>query len=402
MWIPQGANRISRSVPSVGAVIAWDYAVWHVLSTRPQPESEWEPWERKVWAYCGSPDPWTEAPYEVELVPAAGGERVVLTVRRVAIRNGRPVYVYDNGIWEYEDPEHYPICACCHGPIPCRTKHAERVAKAAAAREAELAAKATSGAMCCGGEITPGQKLITFPGPNLRAPTAPPPIFHARKSCRYEVRKYEQVWLRANPGQRARYSCPGQLYRHVDGWQCSEPACPGPDVHHQEKGACPGNAGGTRPCRRCADALARGDVLPEQRRPRRKDRFADPAPLAGWVIPAATVLDLARAHAVDPSKQGDRLPVIRKHVVRRLEPIDGVVLIDRGGLPGALFAAPRAEWKETIQPGREWPAGATRGWSACGRALLADELWVPYAGGDPEADGKACPDCLTALTSDAL
>jgi hypothetical protein len=102
-------------------------------------------------------------------------------------------YVYPN--------EHYPVCASCQEPMPCREREAERIATQVMD---DLARYETPGVYpSCREPVSSRQKAITFPV-NVKIPGGPPVTFHAgRGACQYAATEYQKAF---NAGQKASQS----------------------------------------------------------------------------------------------------------------------------------------------------------------------------------------------------
>lgn len=154
--------------------------------------------------------------------------------------NNRPWVVYP-------DPEHYPVCAACGEPVPCRHKMVEKVAAASAMQMERYSHPGVCPA--CSEPISTRQKSITF-ADNLVVPAGPPVSFHLKHACLFDARLYESHWHKADPANRHRQlSCDGSVTNHNDGtYECTQwPNCPGPTAMHRTYIIC-----------QCPDCHARG------------------------------------------------------------------------------------------------------------------------------------------------
>lgn len=226
--------------------MAYDHAVWRVIETRDIPDDRLTEYQRQHLASI-RPD----------AVARVRSQLKTVTVRPAHITSDDPRardhdrHLRPNRLgvdwWVYED-EHYPVCAQCGEPLPCREQQARRTAE----REiANMGRYETPGVCpCCGEPVTGRQKSITF-HTNLEIPGGPPVTFHTRRRCHGDATRYETRWVAADPERRRHtLTCPGFLTNHNDGtYDCTEQAgCAGPDVLH---------LGGYRSCS-CPDCNARG------------------------------------------------------------------------------------------------------------------------------------------------
>ncbi|RBM17937.1 hypothetical protein DI005_20625 [Prauserella sp. PE36] len=241
-WVPLMARRM-HSTPPVGTLIAYDHAVYRVIEVRVLPADRWTEEQR----------------LDVEEGPEGKrDDRVprVVTARPVHIVSDDPgardhdIHLcapryYDS--WDTYPDEHYPVCATCLEPLPCREKHSARVAQRHMARLARYEQAGVCPA--CGETVTHRQRSIRFEE-NIENPIGPPVTFHLRSRCFPLADQYDKRWAAAEPGRRTRLSCPGHLTTHNDGtYDCTELAdCPGPDLRHASLRRC-----------ECPDCHARGE-----------------------------------------------------------------------------------------------------------------------------------------------
>lgn len=251
-WHPLGTRTERR--PAVGALVAWRHRVWRVVGSEPRPEVDWSAEDRE---FLGTTD--------LGGLTAYGREkhRPWMTVLRpVAVTGDDPrardydvhlsVPARNFGGFDVYPDEHYPVCAQCAEPLPCREVMARDNAEAAAKKTARYEMAGVCPA--CNEPVTTRHKAITF-DENLEIPGGAPVTYHLRRDCRGGAIGYEQRWAAADPDHRAtRLSCSGRLQRHLDGTECSEgPLCPSPDVPHPAMIRCWSGS----MCTRCADAIAR-------------------------------------------------------------------------------------------------------------------------------------------------
>lgn len=208
-WAPDGADHYA-SIKNIepGVLIGHEHAIYRVIEKHRKPEDqEW---------------PWRVIIRPVEITGDDPGDR----------DHDKALKATEHARWFTFTDEHYPICAKCLEPLPCREQMAAKVSKQAAA-EFELYAAA---AVCpaCEQQVAPRQKSKTFHG-NLVVPGGPPVTFHLRRKCWYAAMQYEQRWAAAEPGRKVTMSCTGALTEHFDGSrECTEPGCPpGPIVWHR-------------------------------------------------------------------------------------------------------------------------------------------------------------------------
>lgn len=235
-WYASG-TRFAFKIPDPGSLVAWNHAVWRVISAARRPEDLWSEEDREAVARSGE----RSAPYAVVLRPVNSTDD--------PRDRGRDVHVKSRKFsWQVYPHEHYPICAKCHEPLPCREQMAEQTAVDAGAR---MERYATPG-VCppCQEPISSRQKSITFQE-NLELPAGPPVTFHVgRWQCRSSAADYEKRWIKADPKRgRPTLSCEGHVTNHNDGtYECTElTECPGPEAKHQSFESC-----------RCPDCHANG------------------------------------------------------------------------------------------------------------------------------------------------
>lgn len=236
-WFPVGARHV-YGCPEVGDVVALDHQAWTVIELHPLPREQWVEQEQ-MYACGGIHTPMAVRLRPMELVNHPDPVKARSKDRHVG--SLRVFYWY-----VFPDPEHYPVCACCAEPMPCRAEVGRRMAQDAVK---DMGRYETAG-ICpaCGEPVTARQKSLTF-SENLVVPFGPPVTFHTRRRCHHQAMTYEQRWAAADP-QRRRHtlSCPGRLTNHNDGtYDCSELGdCPGPAAQHTSYTMC-----------RCPDCWAR-------------------------------------------------------------------------------------------------------------------------------------------------
>ena len=232
-WYPDYTTQ-SANPPKAGDLIAWEHTVWRVLAVQVKPESEWTDEERRaVRGYKRSA--WDRiAPATVTARPllpttvGPGATRQDLFLHKAAGRFE----------WHIYRDEHYPVCAQCGEPTPCR----ERVSEQVATREMAVMARYETPGVCpaCAKPISTRQKSMTFQD-NVKIPGGPAVTFHiGRGQCRYGAAEYEEEWAAANPARRTTLSCLGEVTNHSDGtYDCTAGVeCRGPMARHESYATC--------------------------------------------------------------------------------------------------------------------------------------------------------------------
>jgi hypothetical protein len=152
-------------------------------------------------------------------------------------------------------PEHHPVCTICREPWPCLHHDAEYEGRRASERLDLMLSTLPGCCWACREPVTRRMSSIGFEGENLDVPGGPAVVFHMRRGCRHRAVEYEQRWAAQEPKHRRRsLSCDGHLSNHVDGPECTEPACPG---SHADHGSIVNCHYGSETCLRCKDARAR-------------------------------------------------------------------------------------------------------------------------------------------------
>jgi hypothetical protein len=237
-WHPLGSHSL-YDVPTVGAIVAWRHAVWRVVEVRELPEDLWIEEDRtSVKKFRVE----FQAKYRrrsLLLRPVGNSDIKIQASQDVSVPiGGRMAYAaaLTSFVFVYPDG-HYPVCATCGEPVPCREKQVaheeERLAKDAARYEMP--------GVCpdCSEPVTQRQKSITFED-NIEVPLGPPVTFHLRGQCWDGAMRYEQRWAALDPSRRTTLSCPGIVTAHNDGtYECTEPLrCPGPTAYHRGYQTC--------------------------------------------------------------------------------------------------------------------------------------------------------------------
>lgn len=236
-WHPSGTHMVSQ--PEPGMFLPYEHAVYRIIDVNPVPETEWSDVDRQRvgWRAQNTPRMVVVRPVGVTSTDVRARDHDMhfrMGGEQVATLN------------LYTD-EHYPVCAECAEPLPCRDQMAERVSQAAAQRmgKYELAGVCPA----CGEVVTGRQQSQTWPD-NAEIPQGPPITFHLRRKCAWAARQYEKRWAALDPARRRTVlSCKGHVINHNDGtYQCSElTECPGPRARHPSYTVC-----------RCPDCHARG------------------------------------------------------------------------------------------------------------------------------------------------
>lgn len=208
-WRPLGAQhyRSTESLKS-GEFVAFDHEVFRVIRVHEKPSD-------------------TERPWRVILRPAH------INTGDVRDRDHDKAYRATKHTWFDVYPnEHYPICATCKEPLPCRDQMAEKLS----ARGAEEFERYTTAGVCpaCQEPVSQRQKSMTWED-NAIVPGGPPVTFHMRSACWGYARGYEQQWVKLDPERRkAALTCAGRYTSHHGGsMDCTELGeCPGPRAWH--------------------------------------------------------------------------------------------------------------------------------------------------------------------------
>lgn len=219
-WRPDG-TRFKWDGPEVGDLMPFEHAVYRVIAVR---DRRTEP---------GHAD--DERPIRVVLRPVEVSEADPARARDRDLHLGAGASYVS---WQVYPDEHYPICAACHEPLPCREQMAERVAEASAKRFDRY----TTAGVCpdCQEPVSQRQKSLTWED-NVVVPGGPPVTFHMRNKCRYSASVYEKRWVAADPERRkALLTCPGHVTNHGDGtYECTQMVeCPGPTAAHPSYTVC--------------------------------------------------------------------------------------------------------------------------------------------------------------------
>jgi heme/copper-type cytochrome/quinol oxidase subunit 2 len=162
-WKPWGAVRID-GLPEIGAVVAFEHAVWTVLAVSVLLDDDGD-------------------------LPAAPTH--TLALRCLGNRESErhvPTHRYD---WWWTYPEgRYPLCSCCGEPSPCRAQLACTAAEIEVARMRRYDLPGVCPA--CGACVRPEDEQVTFEL-NLEVPLGQPVTFHlSDPACACEADRYAQ------------------------------------------------------------------------------------------------------------------------------------------------------------------------------------------------------------------
>lgn len=224
--------RLSHGLPNRGDIIVHEHKVYRVVEVRLIDEIEWTKQSRqRVDGY--RPD------LRHRFVPAH------VVVRPIEITSDDP-RARDHDLhyrapaghcWNVYPNEHYPVCASCNEPTPCREELGRRVAEQAVERLSRY--EDPNVCPSCQEPFTARQKTVTF-ATNVEIPGGPDVTFHRRGKCFSGAYMYEQRLARSDPRYTPRLLCLGTLTNHNDGtYECSQGGrCGGPQVHHDAYQTC--------------------------------------------------------------------------------------------------------------------------------------------------------------------
>jgi hypothetical protein len=215
-WHPTGTRWKTR--PDVGDLLPIEHAVWRVIDVHDLPEHQQE--ERR--------------------------QSFVVVLRQVGAGDDvrdrdmdRHLQGPDWHFWDVYPDAHYPVCASCQEPLPCREQTAARVS----AESAKWMTRYETPGVCpaCQEPVTRRQESLTW-SDNLEVLGGPPVTYHVgRRGCRLSAARYEERWVQADPERRrATLSCSGHVTNHGDGtYSCTQLAeCPGPRAGHRGHSTC--------------------------------------------------------------------------------------------------------------------------------------------------------------------
>jgi hypothetical protein len=191
-WYPHHTTA-QYSPPEPGQLLAFQHAVYRVIEAQQVPEDQWSDDQRSFHDMIQPVYRWR-----------SGAVPVVVVIRPVAITSNDPkVRRHDLHVssrnaqpeWRVYRDEHYPVCAACGEPTPCRDRLNKRAAEQAMADMSRYEQPGVCPS--CGELVTTRQKSQTFPE-NLELPGGPPVTFHVgRRECRWAASKYEARWVAA-------------------------------------------------------------------------------------------------------------------------------------------------------------------------------------------------------------
>jgi hypothetical protein len=252
-WKPSYDNIQNGRLPAEGDHIAWRYAAWAVVESRPIPDADLpdgqlQELHRHIDAHLPA--------YRDRVRERAWPRRLVLRHHSgpLLLSPDEPVQrLHDGTVTVHSRTKPYgndklpvltnPYRTCsCHGHIwPCQDVDRDTLARHQTQRMDTLMAGAQPGVcQACRQPITARQKTVTYPGEHLDLPGGPPPTFHTRDRCRGAAVDYEVRWIAADLRRERILSypkCPGLLLVHADGasecvpttgWD-GRPALPQPD-----------------------------------------------------------------------------------------------------------------------------------------------------------------------------
>lgn len=232
-WRPKGAESI-YGLPAVGDIVPVQHAVWRVIEVIPRPVDLWDDSDHARVAKHGE----KTAPHAVVLRPVEIDDN-----QPRAFRRDRHIKTWQGQYhWMKYTSEHYPVCAKCHEPLPCR----DVLVAQDAARSFEQMQRFTMPGVCpsCAQPITQRQKTRTF-DENLELPGGPPVTFHVgRSDCRGAAARYEERWVALDPAnRRTELNCPGEITHHGGNtYSCTvNDECRGPLAFHQAYRTCAGD-----------------------------------------------------------------------------------------------------------------------------------------------------------------
>lgn len=234
-WRPYGARTI-WSRPEPGSLVATRRAVFRIIEYRPYHADQWTADDHERVRQYGP----EAAPYHIVLRPAH------ITSDDPRARDHDKSYTIRSSHyrWHVYSDEHFPVCATCGDPMPCR----EQTASEETAAELKHMTRFETPGVCpaCREPITARQKFRMFEE-NVIVPLGSPVTFHTRGSCYRELMDYEDKWVAADPAHRRSSRppvCDGTAIIHVGTgtYECrAGDACPGrrvADVRHRAYQAC--------------------------------------------------------------------------------------------------------------------------------------------------------------------
>lgn len=250
-WRPQDA-KLRTDRPTPGDLLVHEHAVYRVVEVRDVQSCDWTDEEHRRAEQAQRirnhqfDSPRLDVPIHITVRPV----EIVSDDPRARDHDLHMRHSGYGGSWWSFTSEHYPVCATCREPRPCREQHGISVAEHQMQRMSRFETPGVCPA--CQETVTHRQRSIRFTE-NLELPGGPAVVFHLRKQCFDAARNYEERWVSADPEQRrGQLSCPGVKQVHHDGtWDCSEQVeCRGDQTAH----------GGMDVCR-CAECRERGHKM---------------------------------------------------------------------------------------------------------------------------------------------
>lgn len=265
LWEPDGGESKDWCDVAPGDLLANSRKVWRVIENRPVPVADWTEQDQRYYeatkrTAAVTEEEWWYRPRYLIVKPVRGGQQRHVKIHPYAGLRRQAYALHP----------HYPVCSDCGEAWPCPEIDITREVRKQTAEVERLASVMPGCCWSCGEPVTARQASIVFEGENLLLPGAPPPVFHLRRGkpyCGSDALKYEERWVAAGEGRAFRLQCPGKLTRHIDGYECNNPACPGDRVRHDATYTHVVTQGGVVThwavkCTRCRDAVRRGDGLP--------------------------------------------------------------------------------------------------------------------------------------------
>lgn len=175
-WHPMGALPVRTGRPQADDLIPLAHVVYRVLESRRLPRAHWTAEDR------GAVSGGAIEPYVLHLRPvdAVDSEQDVF-----AGTGGAHTFRFDR-----YPSAHYPICADCREPLPCRDQVAAELSAAAIERLSRF--EDATRCPACGHAVTRWQRSRTW-ADNAVIPGGPAVTFHLRSSCRRAAAEYARA-----------------------------------------------------------------------------------------------------------------------------------------------------------------------------------------------------------------